>query len=30
MLIRILSVGSKAPAWMQSGYAEYAKRLSRG
>lgn len=27
MKIRILSVGNKSPAWVQSGYAEYAKRM---
>ena len=27
MKIRILSVGSKSPAWVQSGYTEYAKRM---
>ena len=30
MDIRILSIGSKAPIWVQAGYFEYAKRLTRG
>lgn len=29
MKIRILSVGSKSPAWVQAGFAEYAKRIPR-
>ena len=29
MDIRILSVGSKSPVWVQTGYAEYAKRFPR-
>mgnify|MGYP003384085284 FL=1 len=27
MRLRIIAVGSKMPGWVQSGYAEYAKRL---
>ena len=27
MKLRILSVGHKMPAWIESGYAEYAKRM---
>ncbi|GMG86451.1 23S rRNA (pseudouridine(1915)-N(3))-methyltransferase RlmH [Biformimicrobium ophioploci] len=29
MKIRILAVGGKMPAWVDAGYAEYAKRLPR-
>jgi 23S rRNA (pseudouridine1915-N3)-methyltransferase len=29
MKLRILSVGNKAPAWVQKGFDEYAKRLPR-
>ncbi|WP_028876248.1 23S rRNA (pseudouridine(1915)-N(3))-methyltransferase RlmH [Teredinibacter turnerae] len=29
MKISILAVGGKMPAWVQEGYAEYAKRLPR-
>ncbi|WP_444929873.1 23S rRNA (pseudouridine(1915)-N(3))-methyltransferase RlmH [Microbulbifer sp. SSSA002] len=29
MKIRILAAGGKMPAWVQEGYAEYAKRLPR-
>lgn len=29
MKIRILAVGGRAPQWVEEGYAEYAKRLSR-
>ena len=28
MLIRILAIGNKMPAWVTQGYHEYAKRLS--
>lgn len=30
MQIRLLSIGQRMPAWMQSGYEEYARRLSAG
>ena len=29
MKLRILSVGNKAPGWVQTGFDEYAKRLPR-
>ena len=27
MKLRLLAVGTKMPAWVEQGYAEYAKRL---
>ena len=30
MGIRLISVGSKIPAWVDEGFQEYSKRLSRG
>lgn len=29
MKIRIIAVGTKMPAWVEQGYAEYAKRMPR-
>lgn len=29
MRIRIIAVGTKMPAWVETGYAEYAKRMPR-
>lgn len=29
MRLRLLALGTKMPAWVQEGYAEYAKRLPR-
>lgn len=29
MRIRIIAVGTKMPAWVEQGYAEYAKRMPR-
>ena len=29
MRIRIIAVGTKMPAWVEAGYAEYAKRMPR-
>ena len=29
MRLRVIAVGSRMPAWVESGYAEYVKRLSR-
>ncbi|MBV1907409.1 MAG: 23S rRNA (pseudouridine(1915)-N(3))-methyltransferase RlmH [Pseudomonadales bacterium] len=29
MVIRMLSIGTKMPSWMQQGYAEYARRLPK-
>ena len=29
MRIRIITVGTKMPAWVETGYAEYAKRMPR-
>ncbi len=30
MRIRILSIGTRMPAWMQDGYEDYSRRLSGG
>ena len=30
MKIKILTVAAKAPAWVQQGYTEYAKRMPKG
>ncbi len=30
MIIELLAVGTKAPAWVQAGYTEYARRMRAG
>lgn len=30
MLIRIIAVGTRMPSWVETGYQEYAKRISSG